>query len=197
VNSGTFWAYCVKFTFAISFPDEFLFIPVIWPSCLSCLQLIHVCLRMSGYTHGTDTQALLFKKVVSICIMCLRSFFYFTYLYDFLKEIWLWEFWCDVDLQWCYWRKLIGWRKMPSMRWDVRWRNIAQLAAWFCVATRRRVSFQQYAVAVLLWGWQLPHMTRLNNHDLSICMSIVSLMEPCNTVRFLVYTVTCHSCFSS
>jgi len=69
---------------------------------------------------------------------------------------------CGVQMQWCYWRKWIGWQKMHSTPWDVQWRSIVERVVSFCAVIHPRVSFQQYAVDVLLSGLLLQRMTRLN-----------------------------------
>jgi len=72
-----------------------------------------------------------------------------------------------VELQWCYWRKWIGWLKMRSMHWDVQWRSIVRRVVSFCAVIRLHASFPQYVVDVLLSGLQHQHMTRCSYCDLS------------------------------
>jgi len=143
--------------------------------------------RFSFYWHIS-----LAVKPCCVCIVCLKLFWHFICIFmTSRRNLALVMFWCDVYFQWCYWRKLIGWQKMRSMRWDVRWRNIAPLVVWFCVVTPRHASFQQYAVDVLLSGLQRLRTTRLNYYDLCIYISalvwILFFLLSCDDAVFNVF----------
>lgn len=142
------------------------------------LPLLQMRIQFS-YTHNTDTAFLL---SLSCQYMLCVSKLYFT-IYTLLSFFGFENFCCYVDFQWCCWRKLIGWQRMRSMHYDVRWRNTVPLVDWFSAATPQHVSFRQYAVDVLLSGLQLPRMMRLTYYHFCIwslywscCMSVVYLL---------------------